>query len=181
MNRILTIFALIGLVAFQACEGPEGPQGLQGEQGLQGVPGTPGVNIVATTYEATVDFTAEDGWGVVLSFPEELVESDVVLTYILWDVDGEKPIWRAVPQTIFVGSGALVYNFDFTYTDISLFLEGSVDPATLDDLWTKNQIFRIVVVPSDYPDSRIDFTNYDAVTAMLGIKDEDFQKLEIKK
>ncbi|MBN7811383.1 collagen-like protein [Algoriphagus sp. H41] len=181
MNKILSIFVLIGLVAFQACEGPEGPMGPQGEQGLQGVPGTPGVNIVGTTYEATVDFTADGGWGVVLAFPEELVESDVILTYILWDVDDERPIWRAVPQTIFFPEGPLVYNFDFTQVDIRLFLEGPLNKATLDDVWTKEQIFRIVVVPSDFPDARIDFTDYEAVTKMLGIKDSDFQKLEVKK
>jgi hypothetical protein len=184
MKRILSIFGLAVLMAFQACEGPEGPQGLQGPQGpqgLQGVPGAPGVNIVGITYEAEVDFTEAGEWGVVLDFPEELVESDVVLTYILWDVVDERPIWRAVPQTIFFPAGPLVYNFDFSTVDIRLFLEGTVDPGTLDNVWTQDQIFRIVVVPSDFPDSRIDWTNYEAVTKMLGITDADFQKLEVKK
>jgi hypothetical protein len=181
MNKILSLFVLIGLVAFQACEGPEGPVGPQGEQGLQGVPGTPGVNIVGTTYQTTVDFTEEGGWGVGLDFPEELVESDVVLTYILWDVAEDRPIWRAVPQTIFFEDGPLVYNFDFTQVDIRLFLEGAVNPATLDDVWTKSQTFRIVVVPSDFPDARIDWTDYNAVTKMLGIQDSDFKKLEVRK
>ncbi len=184
MRKLTTIFGLAALMAFQACEGPEGPQGLpgpQGPQGLQGVPGAPGVNIVGTTYEAVVDFTADEDWGVVLEFPEELVESDVVLTYILWDVVEERPIWRAVPQTIFFQEGALVYNFDFTQVDIRLFLEGNIDPALLDNVWTTDQIFRIVVVPSDFPDARIDYSDYEAVTKMLGIKDSDFQKIEVKK
>ncbi|GAA0880768.1 hypothetical protein GCM10009119_37380 [Algoriphagus jejuensis] len=184
MNKILTIFALIGLVAFQACEGPEGPAGPQGDQGIQGTPGAPGapgVNIVGITYQATVDFTEEGGWGVALDFPEELVESDVVLAYILWDVIDEKPLWRAIPQTIFFNEGPLVYNFDFTQSFIRLYLEGNIDPASLDDVWTKGQVFRIVVVPSDFPDSRIDFTNYEAVTKMLGIKDSDFTDLEVRK
>ncbi|WP_111672383.1 collagen-like triple helix repeat-containing protein [Algoriphagus litoralis] len=187
MRKLSSIFGLILLIAFQACEGPEGPQGVpgpQGPQGLQGVPGAPGapgVNIVGTTYEAEVDFTAEENWGVVLDFPEELVESDAVLTYILWDVVDERPIWRAVPQTIFFPAGPLVYNFDFSTVDIRLFLEGTVDPASLDDVWTQGQIFRIVVVPSDFPDAKIDWTNYEAVTKLLGIEDSDFQKLAPKK
>ena len=184
MRKLTSIFGLAILMAFMACEGPEGPQGLQGPQGpqgLQGVPGAPGVNIVGITYEAEVDFSAEEDWGVVLEFPEELVESDVVLTYILWDVVEERPIWRALPQTIFFPEGPLVYNFDFSTVDIRLFLEGTVDPATLEEVWTQGQIFRVVVVPSDFPDSRIDWTNYEAVTKMLGIKESDFQKLEVKK
>lgn len=184
MRKLTSIFGLAILMAFQACEGPEGPQGQQGPQGpqgQQGAPGAPGVNIVGTTYEATVDFTEEQGWEVILEFPEELVESDVVLTYILWDVVEERPIWRAVPQTIFFPEGPLVYNFDFTQVDIRLFLEGTVDFSTLDEVWTQGQVFRIVVVPSDFPDARIDWTNYEAVTKMLGITDSDFQKIEVKK
>lgn len=184
MKRLLSIFGLAVLLAFQACEGPEGPQGLQGPQGpqgLQGAPGAPGVNIVGTTYEATVDFTSENEFGVTLEFPEELVESDVVLTYILWDVVEERPIWRAVPQTIFFQEGPLVYNFDFTQVDIRLFLEGTVNFSALDDVWTQGQIFRIVVVPSDFPDARIDYSDYEAVTKMLGIKDSDFKRIEVKK
>lgn len=187
MRKLTSIFGLAIFMAFQACEGPIGPEGPQGQQGLQGpqgqpgAPGAPGVNIVGTTYQAAVDFTQEDGWEALLEFPEELVESDVVLTYILWDVVEERPIWRAVPQTVFFQDGALVYNFDFTQTDIRLFLEGNIDFGTLEEVWTKDQVFRIVVVPSDFPDSRIDFTNYEAVTKMLGITDSDFQKIEVKK
>lgn len=180
MNKIYSMLVLIGLIAFQACEGPEGPIGPQGPQGLQGVPGTPGVNIVGTTYQAEVDFTEEAGWEVFLEFPEELVESDVILTYILWDVQEGRQIWRAVPQTLFFPGGPLVYNFDFTQVDLRLFLEGTINRSTLDDVWTQGQIFRIVVVPSDFPDARIDWTNYEAVTKMLGITDADFQKIEAK-
>jgi len=184
MQKLTSIFGLALFMAFMACEGPigpEGPQGIPGPQGQQGAPGAPGVNIVGTTYEAVVDFTEEGAWEAVLEFPEELVESDVVLTYILWDVVEERPIWRAIPQTIFFDEGPLVYNYDFTQIDIRLFLEGNIDFASLDDIWTQDQVFRIVVVPSDFPDARIDFTNYEAVTKMLGISDSDFQKIEVKK
>jgi hypothetical protein len=184
MRNLTLIFGLAVVLAFQACEGPEGLPGLQGPpgpQGPQGQQGAPGVNIVATTYEATVDFTATNKWEAFLEFPEELVESDVVLTYILWDVVQGRKIWRAVPQTVFFPEGPLVYNFDFTRSDIRLFLEGTIDLKTLDAVWTKSQVFRIVVVPSDFPKGRIDWTNYDAVTKMFGITDVQFRKLEPKK
>lgn len=181
MRNLTLIFGLAVVLAFQACEGPEGLPGLQGPPGPQGQQGAPGVNIVATTYEATVDFTAANDWEAFLEFPEELVESDVILTFILWDVVQGRKIWRAVPQTVFFPEGPLVYNFDFTQVDIRLFLEGTIDLKTLDPVWTQDQEFRIVVVPSDFPKGRIDWTNYDAVTKMFGITDAQFRKLEPKK
>jgi tRNA threonylcarbamoyl adenosine modification protein (Sua5/YciO/YrdC/YwlC family) len=108
-------------------------------------------------------------------------ESDVILTYILWDIVQNRPIWRAVPQTVFFPEGTLVYNYDFTQSDVRLFLEGTVDFKSLENVWTQGQVFRIVVVPSDFPNSRIDFSNYEAVTKMLGITDSDFKKIEVKK
>lgn len=181
MRNLPSIFSLVTLLAFMSCEGPVGPEGPQGIQGAQGQQGAPGVNIVGTTYEAEVDFTEEDGWEAFLEFPNELVESDVILTYILWDMVQNRPIWRAVPQTVFFSEGPLVYNYDFTQTDVRLFLEGTVDFKSLEDVWTQGQVFRIVVIPSDFPDSRIDFSNYEAVTKMLGITDSDFKKIEVKK
>jgi hypothetical protein len=181
MRNFTLIFGLAVMMAFQACEGPEGLQGLQGPQGPQGQQGAPGVNIVGITYEAEVDFTEEEGWEAFLEFPNELEESDVILTYILWDIVQNRPIWRAVPQTVFFPEGPLVYNYDFTQSDVRLFLEGTVDFKSLENVWTQGQVFRIVVVPSDFPNSRIDFSNYEAVTKMLGITDSDFKKIEVKK
>jgi hypothetical protein len=184
MRNFSSIFGLAILMAFVACEGPEGPQGPQGQQGTQGpqgAPGTPGVNIVGTTYEAEVDFTEAGGWEAILEFPKKLVDSDVILTYILWDVVQNRPIWRALPQTVFFQRGPLVYNYDFTQVDVRLFLDGTIDFKTLENSWTQNQVFRIVVFPSDFPGARIDFNNYEAVTKMLGITDADFKKIEVKK
>jgi hypothetical protein len=187
MRKITTIFALIGLMAFQACEGPEGPQGPAGPQGVQGTPGAPGapgapgVNVTGITYEAVVDFTQEENWEVILDFPKALKESDVVVTYILWGFSGDRPIWRALPQTIFFPQGPLVYNYDFTEVDIRLFLEGRMDFSTLEDAWTLDQTFRIVVIPSNFPNGRIDVSNYEQVIKTLGILEEDFTNNRLKK
>ncbi|GAB3236017.1 collagen-like protein [Algoriphagus aestuariicola] len=178
MNKILTIFALIGLVAFQACEGPEGPMGPQGEQGVQGAPGTPGVNIVGTTYEVDLDFTEEGQYSGLFEFPEALIESDAVLIYRLSAVDNGRDVWRLLPQTYFFSEGVLMYNFDYTIEDFSIFLDGAIDPTILPAQWTTDQIFRVIVLPSDFPEGRIDYSNYEAVTAMLGIEESDFQKLQ---
>lgn len=177
MKKILTIFALMGLAAFQACEGPEGPIGPVGPQGEQG---EPGVNIVSEVFEVTTDFTAENDFQAVFEFDPAIVESDVVLAFIQWERSGETPIWRALPQTIFFESGVLIYNHDFTSSDFRIFLDGPLDYSLLGPDWTQDQTFRIVVVPGDFAGARIDFTDYDAVTKMLGIEEDDFQTVRLK-
>lgn len=171
MNKLLTIFALIGLLAFQACEGPEGPIGPQGE---------PGIVIVGTTYEVELDFTAAEQYSGLFEFPETLVDGDAVLIYRLSAVENGRDIWRLLPQTYFFDEGVLMYNFDYSLDDFSIFLDGAIDPTILANQWVNNQIFRVVVVPSDLPTARVDYSNYEAVTKMLGIEDEDFQKLAQK-
>lgn len=169
MKKLLTIVALIGLGAFQACEGPEGPMGPQGE---------PGIVIVGTTYEVELDFTAAEQYSGIFEFPEALVDSDAVLIYRLSAVDNGRDVWRLLPQTYFFDEGVLMYNFDYTINDFSIFLDGAINPTILADQWVDGQIFRIVVVPSDFPAARVDYSDYNAVTKMLGIQESDFQKLE---
>ncbi len=181
MKKILTIFALIGLAAFQACEGPEGPigpQGPQGEQGQQGAQGEPGIVIVGTTFEVEIDFTEEEGYSALFGFPAALVDGDAVLAYRLSAIDNGRDVWRQLPQTYFFQDGVLIYNFDYTVDDFSIFLDGAIDPANLADQWDMNQIFRVIVIPSDLANGRIDYSNYEAVTKMLGIEDADFQKVQ---
>lgn len=176
MKRLSFVFSLFALVLFQACEGPPGPQGPPGLDGLDAV------NIVATTYEVSVDFTGEENYEAIFDWPEELVESDVVQTYIQWEVDNNgNSIWRALPQTVFLQEGPLVYNYDFTVFDIRLFLDGAINPSILGPEWTDNQVFRIVVIPSDFPDARLDLTDYEAVTEFLGVTEEDFKNNSLQK
>lgn len=170
MKKILTIFALIGLAAFQACEGPEGPIGPEGPQG------EPGIVIVGNTYEVEIDFSEANDYMKINTFPEKLVDGDAVLVYRLSAVDNGRDVWRLLPQTYFFNEGVLMYNFDYTIDDYSIFLDGAIDLTILPDQWSTDQIFRIIVVPSDLP-ARIDYSNYDAVTKMLGITDEDFQRI----
>jgi hypothetical protein len=82
-------------------------------------------------------------------------------------------------QNIFFDQGVLIYNHDFTSTDFRLFLDGPLDYSTLSADWTQNQVFRIVVVPGDYAGARIDYTNYEAVTRMLGIEEYDFKNARL--
>ena len=171
-NINLLILALFGMFVFQACEGPEGPQGL---------PGEPGINILGTTYEAEIDFTSENDYVDLIPFPTPLIESDVILVYRLAGVNNGKDIWTMLPQNLFFQEGVLTYNFDFTFEDFSIFLDGPIDYSMLAPQWTNGQIFRIVVVPSDFPDARIDYSDYEGTMNLLNISEDDFVRIEPKK
>lgn len=175
MRKIFTVLGLLGILVFQACEGPPGPAGLPGADGLDGV------NIVSEVFEVELDFTAQNEFQKVFEFEPAIIASDVVLVFIEWERDGTTPIWRALPQTVFFDQGVLIYNYDFTSKDFRLFLDGPMDYSTLSAEWTTNQAFRVIVIPGDYASARLDLTNYEAVTDLLGLKDEDFKRIELKK
>lgn len=177
MKRFTAILSLIVLMAFQACEGPVGPQGPMGPQGEDGL------YVVGQTFEVEITFNEANDYGEVFEFTNEpLVDGDALLVYMLEasPLDNTQFAWRLLPQTFYLDQGILVYNFDYTVNDFSIFLDNSpIDFATLDPYYTDNVLFRVVVVPSDLT-SRIDYTNYDAVTEMLGITDDDFVRIPAK-
>lgn len=174
MRKITSSLALIGLLAFQACEGPIGPVGPQGVQG------EPGINILGTTYEVEIDFTQANEFSDIFNFPTRLEESDAVLVYRLVGVQNNRDVWRQLPQTYFFDEGVLMYNFDFTVADFAIFLDGPINYQNLGSQWRTDQVFRVIVVPSDFPRGRMDFSDYEAVTQWLGIEEKDFQKLPPK-
>ncbi|WP_040669768.1 hypothetical protein [Nitritalea halalkaliphila] len=174
----------LGFMVVAACEGPAGPPGLEGP------PGPPGGLLLAEVEEIVVNFNEENDFTVVRDpadspiFPIE--DSDVVLFYLLWETTNDTPpldIWRPVPQNIFFPEGVLVYNADFTREDYSVFLEGTINPLLLGPEFTQNQVFRVVVLPSQFlTNGRIDVNDYDAVMKLIGNpKDEDIPRFDLTK
>ncbi|WP_347925740.1 hypothetical protein [Pontimicrobium sp. SW4] len=168
MKRILTLFSVFALL-LTACEGPEGPPGFDGLDGLDGE------IIASSAFEIEVDFNTANNFEYVESYGFEVLPSDVTLVYILWDTDNGQDIWRLMPQTVYLGdSTTLVYNFDFTQDDVRFFLDGTTNFNTLDDVWTQDQIFRVVVVPADNVDG-IDVSDINAVLGVNNIQSFDFR------
>jgi len=189
MKKLSILFLPLLLFAVFACEGPVGPPGPQGQQGPKGDTGEPGVNILGTVFDIEADFNSENEYSTLFTFPPdeiEVFESDVVLVYILWEVtedsDGNPlPIWRLMPQTIFLEDGSFQYNFDHTYFDVSIFLDGVYDFSTLGSDWTQNQTFRVVVVPADFASAngRYDYSNYEATIQRFELDDTQVKKYTV--
>jgi len=132
------LVSLLSVVLFMSCVGEVGENGRNG--GL----------IVSSAFEIVVDFNIQNNYQIVESYGFDVYDYDVTLVYILWETDNGQEVWRLLPQsTVFVGGATLNYNFDFTQTDVKLFLEGTANFDNLDAVWTQDVVFRIVVVPAD--------------------------------
>ncbi len=131
---------LLMLFLFSACEGPTGPPG---------PPGDDGAVLVANAFEIEVDFNAGNGYRILEDYGFEVFPFDVTLVYILWEQDNGTDIWRLLPQVLEFPEGQLQYNYDFTQTDVSIFLDGTINFNILGSEWTQDQVFRVVVIPAD--------------------------------
>ncbi|MFD2200317.1 hypothetical protein [Shivajiella indica] len=177
MKKLLSLLALGFAVFFQACEGPMGPPGPPGPSGPQG---QPGLVLLGEVFEATVDFTPANDYFVDFSFTVPIEPSDVVLVYIEWETFNGNSVWRLLPQNVFFEEGVLTYNYDFTRVDFSVFLETTFDPSILDNSWTRNQYIRAVVIPADFANGRIDYTDYEGVMKLIGATEKDIVKISPK-
>jgi hypothetical protein len=166
MRKIAYIFLALTFL-FTACEGPQGPPGFDGFDGLDGQDG--GL-IVSSAFEIVVDFNIDNDFEFIEGYGFEVFPSDVTLVYILWDTLDGQDIWRLMPQNVYFDDGSfLTYNFDFTQEDVRFFLDGTTDLPTLDDVWTQDQVFRVVVVPADNVDG-LDTSNLNLIMEVNNIE-----------
>ena len=170
-NKLLLLFILSLFIV--ACEGDEGPAGPQGP---------PGTNILGQVFEVTVNFTPSNDYRSVIEFPQdiEVFESDIVMVYLLEtqvdDPSGPVDVWAPLPQSFFLDNGGeLVYNFNHTFLDVSLFLDGNVNLDTVPFDFIENQVFRIAILPADFAnDSNVSLFDYNSVQSQLK-NNSDFQ------
>ncbi|WP_297707073.1 collagen-like protein [uncultured Eudoraea sp.] len=184
MKNIKLLFGAFLALIILSCEGPIGPPGPPGFDGLNGADG---VNILGQVLEIEGTFDAGNEYSLFYEFPQtiEVFESDVVLVYILWDVaedgNGEPlDIWRLLPQTRILAQGLLQYNYDFTFLDVSVFLESDFDLGTLTPEYTDNQVFRIAIVPAEFAQSaKMDTSNIGEVMSSLNIREIDISRIQL--
>lgn len=180
LGALLTIF-------FISCEGPQGPPGFDGFDGRDGVDGEDGINILGQVVDIEGTFSLDNDYSLFYEFPQtiEVFETDVILVYLLWDVteDGNGDpvdIWRLMPQTRILNQGLLQYNYDYTFFDVSIFLESDFDLSTLTPGDTDNQVFRIAVLPAEAAQTgKLDITNISSVMSVLGVSENDIQKVKM--
>ncbi|MES2544018.1 MAG: hypothetical protein V4548_03975 [Bacteroidota bacterium] len=171
MKKIFLLIGMVSLFGLQSCSGPEGPEG---------PPGSDGTNVEAEVYEITdVDFLSNGNFSIVADLPHTILSSDMVLVYRLSDVFNGADVWRLEPETFYFADGTLDfrYNFDFTRTDVSIYLEGN-DLGTVPEEFRLNQVFRIVIIPGYFSNKKaVDLKDYNAVIKAYNLNDSNPIKL----
>ncbi len=153
------------VVLLISCTGDPGPIGPPGFDGIDGADG-----LIGTIFEVEVDFTSDNDYEFIVDFPTdiEVFDTDIVMAYILSGVDNDVDIWEPLPQTLFLDSGILLYGYDYTFSDINFFLDGTVDLASLDPLLTDGIIYRVAIIPADFA-KNIDLSNIKEVMGAMRI------------
>jgi hypothetical protein len=165
MKKITSILLILAAIISTSCEGPIGPPGL---------PGKDGDTLVGSIFEIKGDFTAANEYKLFFEFPKDfkIYKTDIVLVYVLWEqTDKKADVWRLMPQTVVVDEGVLQYNFDYTATDVKVFLEGTVDLSKLLPGEWQNQVFRVAVLPADFTSKKsVDIGNFNSILNSNEIK-----------
>jgi hypothetical protein len=179
MKYITSLIAIAFL--FISCEGPQGPPGFDGANGLNGG------EVLAQSFEVTVDFVAPD-YENIIQFPNnrDIQADDMTLIYILWDEvpgnnGGTVDVWRLLPQTVYTSFGEFQYNYDATNGDARIFLDApsSFDFNNLSAADLNNQTFRIVVLPVEHQNNPLlDITDYNSVMNLAGLSNSDIITIE---
>ena len=74
----------------------------------------------------------------------------------------------------------LFYNFDFTQADFGLFVEPEFDANLIPLELVQAQVFRIVVIPTDFgTSSKMDQSNISSVLNALDIDEKDISRIEL--
>ena len=157
MKKLSLILAVLVMVS---CEGDPGPVGPEGPQGPSGP--------VGQAFEVEANFSESNDYTQFFEIPSsiEVLESDIIAVYLLWEVDENtgNDVWQPLPVSVFFDDGELQYAFDHTFADVKLFLTGDTNLGTVGDSYTQNQVFRVAVLPvDDVRANKLDLSNMDAV------------------
>lgn len=173
MKKLIVLLISVTLLS---CEGPQGPPGPPGFDGL-----------IGNVFDVEVNFTPGNGYSNLIAFPNniEVFESDVVMVYLLEeqvsDPSGPIDVWTPLPQSFFVdGGNQVVYNFNHTFLDVNLFLDGNVNLDTLGPGFTNNQVFRIAILPADFLENFDgNLQNYSQVMQALKVQNPDLEVINL--
>lgn len=184
MKTITGIILVFALAFLASCEGEPGPPGRDGTDGQNGQDGE---SFLGSVFEIEDDFTSQNDYTLYFKFPSNITvyDTDVVLVYILWEIAEDNSgelidVWRLLPQTVVLDEGVLQYNYDYTFADVQVFLEGTIDFNTLLPAETDDQVFRIVVFPADFITQKsLDVSDYNMMMKSLDVKKDLEQKIDL--
>ncbi len=169
MKKITLLLAFIGMIALQSCS-----------KDSSNVAPVDNDTISEVFEYSNVNFTIDNGYSQLLTYPHSIYTSDMVLVYRLSGYFQGEKIWKPLPETYFFNDGTLDlrYDFDFTRFDTELHMEGFDLPAVSAG-YSLNQVFRVVIVPAYFgKQNKGNVTDYNAVMTALNLKESNVIKVQ---
>lgn len=138
--------------------------------------------FLATTLEYTRSFNAGNNFSTLVTFPNAIYTSDMVLVYRLSSVYQGQDVWKLLPENFYLNNGTLDfgYNFDFTKYDASIYMIGN-DLGTINSTYLSNQVLRVVIIPSNFGkniSNKINYNDYNAVAKAFNIDESKILKIK---
>jgi hypothetical protein len=169
MKKITLLLAFIGMIGLQSCTINDDDDVVVDN------------DTISEVLEVTTSFSNSNNFSRLVTINPPIYASDMILVYHLYDVLNGQDVWRLMPQTYYLSNGREIdYNFDFTRSDVSLFMDSNFDLNTVPSL-TQNQTFRIVIVPGSFSgrySNQVDFKDYQSTIKMLGIDESKMRKIK---
>lgn len=167
MKKIITLLAIVGLFSLQSCTVTDSGSI------VSDIP-------TSEIFEVSTSFTSTNGYSKLIPLNPRIYSSDVVLVYRLSGTTSQGgDIWKLLPETHYFTDGTLDfgYDFDYTTTDISVFMVGN-NLQTVSTNYRLNQVLRIVITPAGFSKA-IDKNNIDAVMSALKVDKSQIQKIQM--
>lgn len=168
MKKIFLFLAATGIISLSSCEGPEGP------------PGPTGYTAESEVFEVNTSFTPSNNYSQIYALNPNILPSDNILVYELYDVQDGFDTWALLPQIYYFPEGQAQYNYNFSYDQFTLLIDADFDLSLLPANFTQNKIFRIVVVPGYFSKESVDIKNYDAVIEALKLEGKPIKQIDLK-
>ena len=171
MKNLTIILAFIGMITLQSCSTNNDPAPVVDNDTISEV----------FEYNQNINFTANNNYSLILTYPHTIYTSDMVLVYRLSGTFQGEDIWKLVPETYYFDDGTLdfKYDFDFTRYDVNVYMEG-FDLASITTAYRLNQVFRVVIVPGYFgkQSSKINYNDYKAVVKAYNIDESKIIKVQ---
>lgn len=169
MKKITLVLAFIGMMTLQSCS-------------TDNSNANPVDNdTISEVFEySNVNFTVENGFSQLLTYPHAIYTSDMILVYRLTGYFQGEKIWKPLPETYFFDDGTLDlrYDFDFTRFDTELHMEGFDLPAVSPG-YSVGQVFRVVVVPAYIGNkSKFKVADYNSLATALKLTEDTVIKVD---
>lgn len=170
MKKILLLFAAVSSLMLTSCNNDDDLGSAQDQ------------DTVATVIETTLDFNSGNNFAKLVNL-DNTFAYDMVLVYRQgYDAVANSNVWELTPRNYNFDNGDVIgYDFNFTRTDVLIYMVSNFDLAQASGTYTANQVFRIVVIPGSQNGAgklapKADFKDYNAVIKAYGIDESKIIK-----